>query len=41
MNIELAQRPIAAVDEFMWLAGMDNEDVARDGLTLLIANLPF
>jgi hypothetical protein len=41
MNIELAQGSVAAVDKFVWLSGADDEDVAGDGLSLLIANFPF
>lgn len=40
MNVELAQGPIAAIDKFVRLAGVDDEDVPGRGLSLLIADPP-
>ncbi len=39
MDVELTQGAISAVDEFMRLAGSDDEDVAGVGLAFLTASI--
>ena len=41
MNIELAQRAIAAVNELVWFTGANDEDIAGAGLSFLIAERPL
>jgi len=40
MNVELAQRAVATVGEFVCLSGADDENVAGTGLPLLIIDRP-
>lgn len=41
MHVELAQDTVAAIDEFMWFAGSDDEDVTSASQLLLTTDGPF